>query len=125
MKTMKKLLAVLLLAFPATTMADYLDVIEFKMDESCSFDAYLAIVKDFNEWGKDFGYKAEIWSPLMRGTLDTMFWVGRTKDAETFGHAWDTWRDAQSNPESAAAKLGERMSRCEMNLNRSGFDTYK
>lgn len=120
---MKKLLAALLLALPATAMADYLDVIEFKL--TCDMGEYLAIVKDFNAWGKDYGYKAEIWTPLMRGSLDTVFWVGRSKDAESFGNAWDTWRDAQSKPDSTPAKLWARMSKCENNLNRSGFDTYR
>ena len=50
---MKTLIAALLLAFPATTMADYLDVIEFKL--SCDLGEYMAIVEDFNAWGKDYG----------------------------------------------------------------------
>jgi len=122
---MKKLLAVLLLACPATAMADYLDVIEFKLDESCTLSAYLEIVNDFNAWGKEYGYKAEVWSPLMRDNLQTIFWVGRSKDAETFGNAWDSWRDAQANPDSVPARLWARMSKCETNLHRAGFDTYK
>jgi hypothetical protein len=120
---MKTLIAALLLAFPATTMADYLDVIEFKL--SCDLGEYMAIVEDFNAWGKDYGYRAEVWMPLMRDNLETVFWVGRAKDAETFGNAWDTWRDAQSDPGSVPSRLWARMSKCEINLNRSGFDTYR
>jgi hypothetical protein len=47
------------------------------------------------------------------------------KDAETFGAAWDDWRDALSNTDSTPAMLHARMSECETSLNRSGFDTYK
>lgn len=122
---MKKLMVVLLLVFPVTTLADYLDVIEFKLDESCTLDGYLEVVKEFNAWGESHGYRAEVWAPLMRGTLDTYFWVGRSKDAETFGAAWDVWRDALSNTDSTPAKLHARMAECETSLNRSGFDTYK
>jgi len=120
---MKTLIAALVLAFPATAMADYLDVIEFK--QTCDLDEYMVIVEDFNAWGKDYGYRAEVWMALMRDNLETAFWVGRAKDAETFGNAWDTWRDALSDPNSAPARMWARMEKCETNLNRSGFDTYK
>lgn len=122
---MKKLLAVLLMACPLAAAADNLDVIEFKLQEGCDFAKYMAIVKDFNEWGKAYGYRAEVLSPIQRMNLETMYWVGRSKDAETFGKAWDAWRDAQSDPTSVPAKLWGRFAECETNINRVGYDTYK
>ena len=66
---MKRLLAAMLLFLPAVSMADHLDVIEFKLKDGCSFSKYLGIVKDFNEWGKGHGYKAEILMPVQRATF--------------------------------------------------------
>ncbi|MFZ2508988.1 MAG: hypothetical protein WAW79_11025 [Steroidobacteraceae bacterium] len=54
-----------------------------------------------------------------------MTWLGRSANAATFGKAWDAWRDALSNPDSVPAKLWVRFLKCGVNLNRSGFDTYK
>jgi hypothetical protein len=122
---MKKLLALLLLACPLAAAADNLDVIEIKLKDGCDLAKYLTVVKDFNVWAKDYGYHAEVLSPIQRMNLETIYWVGRSKDAETFGHAWDTWRDAQSDPDSVPAKLWARMSACEININRAGYDTYK
>ena len=45
---MKRILAALMVLMPITSIADHLDVIEFKLKDSCSFSSYLAIVKDFN-----------------------------------------------------------------------------
>ena len=121
---MKRLLAAMLLIMPMTAMADYLDVIEVKLNQGCTFSSYVAIAKDFNEWGKANGYMAEVLMPVQRSSLDTVFWVGRTANAAAFGKAWDTWRDAQANPESVPAKLWTRFVACSVNVSRSGFDTY-
>lgn len=122
---MKKLVTLLLLSMPFAAAADNLDVIEFKLKEDCDLATQLAITKDFNVWGKAYGYRAEILVPIQRMNLETMYWIGRSADAETFGKAWDAWRDALSNPDSVPAKLWARFQECEVNLNRSGFDTYK
>jgi hypothetical protein len=53
-----------------------------------------------------------------------MFWVGRSKDAATFGKAWDTWRDGLSVPDSLASKLWARFQACTTNLSRRGYDAY-
>lgn len=53
---MKTFLAMLLLALPMTAATDHLDVIEFQLDEGCSFDKYMEIVNDFNtQWGSQNG----------------------------------------------------------------------
>jgi len=121
---MKKLIAIALLAVPSASFADHLDVIETKLNQGCSLASYLAVVQDFNEWGKGYGYKAEILVPLQRANLETFFWVGRSASTESFGKAWDAWRDAQANPDSVAAKLNARLDACGTSLNRSGMDTY-
>ena len=122
---MKKLIVAALLITPLPALADFMDVIEFELKEECSFSEYMEIVNDFNEtWGKKHDYIAEIAVPLQSTNLVHMFWLGRTKDAETFGKAWDSWRDAQSDPDSVAAKLWARFQACESNLARRGYDIY-
>jgi hypothetical protein len=121
---MKRLIAIALLAVPCASFADHLDVIEMKLNQGCSLASYLAVVKDFNEWGQGYGYKAEILVPLQRSNLETIFWVGRSASTESFGKAWDAWRDAQANPDSVAAKLNARLDACSTSQNRSGMDTY-
>jgi hypothetical protein len=121
---MKRVLAAMVLMLPVTSMANYLDVIEVKLNQGCTFSSYVAIAKDFNEWGKTNGYKAEFLMPVQRASLDTVFWVGRTANAAAFGKAWDSWRDALANPDSVPAKLWTRFVACSTNVSRSGFDTY-
>lgn len=124
MKVTKVLLAMLFLAVPLTASADHLDVIEFKLNDGCSFDKYMAIVKDFNnQWGSQNGYLAEVLTPIQSHNLESMFWVGRTKDAAAFGKAWDAWRTQLGDPTSVAAKLWARFQACETNLGRRGYDT--
>lgn len=122
---MKKLLAALLLTLPAGALADSIDVIEFKLKEGCDMAQYMAIVADFNAWGKTVGYQTGIMVPIHRANLETMFWLGRASNAEVFGNAWDTWRDAQKDASSVPAKLAARFAACTVNLNRSLYDTYK
>jgi hypothetical protein len=121
---MKRLLAAMLLILPVTSMADHLDVIETKLKDGCTFSSYLAIVKDFNEWGKGYGYKAEVLMPIQRANLESFFWVGRSANAGVFGKAWDAWRDAQANPDSVPAKLEARLEACSTSVSRSGYDAY-
>ena len=122
---MKIFVLTLLLFTPITASAEYLDVIEFKMVDGCSFDKYLKIVKDFNkEWGMKNGYSAKAAMPLQSNNLESMFWLGTTKDAASFGKAWDAWRDAMSDSDSVAAKLQARFTKCSINVARRGYDLY-
>ena len=122
---MSRFILILALLLPMSALADYMDVIEFKLKEDCSFDKYMEIVNDFNDdWGKKNGYRAEIATPVYSNNLVNMYWVGRTKDAAAFGKAWDTWRDALDNPDSSPAKLWARFQACEINLGRRGYDVY-
>ena len=122
---MKIFALTLLLFIPMTASAEYLDVIESKMVDGCSSDKYLTIVKDFNkEWGMKNGYSAKIAMPLQSGDLESFFWLGTTKDAASFGKAWDEWRDAMSDSNSVAAKLQARLDQCSLNAARRGYDLY-
>lgn len=121
---MKRLLAAVLLILPVTSMADHLDAIETKLKDGCAFSNYLEIVRDFNEWGKGHGYKAEVLMPIQRASLESFFWVGQSANAGVFGKAWDAWRDAQANSDSVPAKLWARLEACSTNVSRSGYDTY-
>jgi hypothetical protein len=121
---MRKLIALVLLALPLPAMADHYDVIEFKLTEACSFETYMGVVKDFNEWGKGHGYQAEVAVKLQHTDLNTMIWLGRSANAATFGKAWDTWRNAQSDPASTPAKLQARFAKCSTNVGRRSYDVY-
>jgi hypothetical protein len=122
---MKRRLAIMLFSLaPTLALADHIDVIEFKLNAGCSFDKYMAIVKDFNEWGAKNGYRAEILTPIQSNHLASLYWAGRSKDAATFGKAWDTWRNAQADPNSVESKLWARFQACETNLSRQGYDSY-
>ena len=122
---MKKTIALMLLALPLVAGADYLDVIETKLNDSCSFEQELQITKDFNaQWGAKYGYKAELLMPVESQNLVSIYWVGRTKDAATFGKAWDAWRNEISDPNSVAGRLAGRFQACGTNLARRGYDVY-
>lgn len=121
---MKRLLLAILLCIPFSASAEHMDVIEFKMVEGCSWDKYMQIVEDFNEWGKGYGYNAKVAVPLQNDNLVSYYWLGTSKDAATFGKAWDAWRDGLSDPDSAPAKLWARFLECSENLGRWGYDVY-
>lgn len=122
---MKKLLAIMLLALPMAAAADHLDVIEFTLNNGCSFETQLQNMKDFNtQWGEKNGYKAEILMPIQSHNLVSLYWVGRTRDAAAFGKAWDTWRKDLADPNSVASKLWVRFEACGTNLARRSYDAY-
>lgn len=109
---MKRLLAALVLALPLAAQADYLDVMEIRLREDCSFDQYLQIIKAFNEWAADWDYRADLARPLMGSEPEVLYWLGRAPNTETFGRAWDAWREAQRDPDSRPADLGSRLREC-------------
>jgi hypothetical protein len=116
--------AMLLLALPMTAAADHVDVIEFTLNEGCSFDKYMEIVNDFNtQWGSKNGYKSEVLTPIQSHNLVSMYWVGRSANAAAYGKAWDTWRSGLGDPSSVAAKLWARFQVCSTNVARRGYDT--
>jgi len=123
---MKKVFLIALLSFPFAALADHMDVIQMTIGENCSVAQYVAIMKDFNEqWGADYGYAAELAVPLQSNDLVSVYWVGRSANAEAFGKAWDAWRDAQADPTSEAAKLQARFNACgESNEARRSYDVY-
>lgn len=122
---MRKILILAMLSLPIPVFADYLDVIQFELNEGCSFSEYMEIVNDFNEqWGKKHDYQSEVAVPLQSDNLVSMYWVGRTKDAATFGKAWDAWRDELEDPDSLASRLWARFEACETNMSRRGYDVY-
>ena len=121
---MKKTMALLLLAVPAVACADYVDVLSAKLKEGCSVATLQLIVKDFNEtWAKEGTYKAELLVPMMSQDVNTVYWVGRTKDAETFGKGVERWRREAMDANSVAGKLSARMSQCVNWGSRGGFTT--
>jgi hypothetical protein len=122
---MKKVILTLMLCLPASASAEYLDVIEFRLKDDCSFGEYMQIANDFNtQWGANNGYSSRVAMPLQNDNLKSLFWVGTAENAEAFGRAWDTWRDALADPESVPSKLWERFQACSENIERSGYDLY-
>jgi hypothetical protein len=53
-----------------------------------------------------------------------MRWIGRSKDAASFGKAWDAWRTEITDPATVAGKLAVRFGACSINTARRGFDLY-
>lgn len=111
-------------AFGGVAHAAHWDVIATELTESCSLPEYMEIVGDFNAWGEDYGYQARIAVPLQSDNLTTLFWVGESADAATFGATWDAWRDGQADPSSGPAQLQARFDECAVNLQRTGYDLY-
>ena len=81
------------------------------------------IVKDFNVVAAEDGYKAEILSPLQHSNLESKIWVGRTKNAESFGKGWDAYRSAQADANSSRGKLGARFAACSTLVARRSYET--
>ena len=122
---MKSLLIAALVLGPLSASADHLDVIQVKLKDGCTSNQYVEIAKDFNEnWGKNYGYHAEIAVPVQNDELVSIFWLGRSANTEAFGKAWDAWRDQLADPKSLASKLQARLDNCSVNESRSGFDLY-
>ncbi len=121
---MKRLLISVMLLLPLTAFGAHMDVIEFELLEGCSFSKYMEIVGDFNQWGESYGYKAEIAVPVQSDNLTSMYWLGTSANAASFGKTWDAWRDAMDDPDSEPAKLWARFLICEENITRNGYDLY-
>ena len=115
------LLAVL--ACPLIAKADYVDVLEFKMKEGCTMAKYMDIVKDFNTLAEPKGYKAEILSPYYSSNLDSLIWVGRSKNLETFGKGANAYGDAAADANSAEGKLSARFRDCTTSIARRSYRT--
>ena len=121
----RALLTIAALLAPICASAEHLDVIQFKLKEGCTLETEVAIKNDFNvQWGKSHGYAAEIASPVTSNDLGSLYWIGRSANAEAFGKAWDTWRNEVSDPKSTAGKLEERFQKCGTNESRHSYDTY-
>jgi hypothetical protein len=122
---MRRLLMIAMLLAPLSAAAEHLDVIQAKLNEGCTVAQYAAIKNDFNEqWGKSHGYRAEIAVPVVSSDLTSVFWIGRSASAESFGKAWDAWRTELSDPKSVAAKLNQRFEKCTTDEARRGYDLY-
>ena len=121
---MKRLLVAIALLVPFSASAEHMDVIQFKMRDGCSFEKYMTIVSDFNDWGKAYGYSAKIAVPLQDNDLVSYYWLGTSKNAAAFGKAWDAWRDGLGDADSGPAKLAARFAECTENLSRSGYDLF-
>ena len=122
---MKKILFSFLLTLPIGAFADHIDVIEVQLNEDCALSTYLAIKDDFNEqWAKKYDYHAEVLVPIQSNNLTSLFWVGRSTNAEAFGKAWDHWNSDLIDPDSVASKLWARFLNCGANIGRRGYDAY-
>ena len=122
MKTLAALLATAFLSLPAAASADFVDVIESTLNDGCDMDKYLAIVNDFNAYYKDKGYQTEILLPVHAEEADgTIFWIGRSSNATTFGQAFDHWEVEVDKSGSAVNKLSDRFVECTTNVRRASY----
>ena len=114
-------------AFCLSTVAkaDMWDVLEITLSEKCTVEKYLNLVDDFNEYYKDKGYQAEILLPLHTENQAAIFWIGRTKNNEDFGKAYDHWLAGQAQDGSAVDKLSDRFADCGTTTSRSSFITAR
>ena len=112
-----------MLACPLIAKADYVDVIEFKLKESCTMAKYMDIVKDFNTLYEPKGYKAEIMSPFYSSNLESFIWVGRTKDIESFGKGSNAYGNAATDANTAEGKLAARFRDCTTSIARRSYRT--
>ena len=110
-----------MLASPMIASADYLDVIESKMKEGCTITKYMDIVKDFNALYTPKGYTAEILTPIYGTNMDTIIWVGRTKNIETFGKGAQAYGDAVADANSPEGKIAARFRECSTNVARRSY----
>ena len=110
---MKKLLIFAIFCFPAISWADHIDVIPAILKDGCSIADYVAIVADFNkDWGSNYGYQVEVLVPMQGNDMDTLYWLGRSENAATFGAAFDAWEANVGNPDSTEGKLIARLIEC-------------
>ncbi|HXI86483.1 MAG TPA: hypothetical protein VNH64_03420 [Parvularculaceae bacterium] len=121
---MKKILLAAVLAASTPAYAENWDVIRMQLQNNCTLPQLMTIVTDFNKWGADYGYHAQIAAPIQSQDVTSIFWVGKSADAATFGKAWDAWRDAQADAKSTPAMLNARFQKCTKNMERSGYDVY-
>ena len=121
---MKRLLISAILLLPLSAIGEHMDVIEFELKEACSFSQYMDIVSDFNKWAANYGYHAEVAVPLHSDNMTSLFWLGTSANAATFGKTSDTWRDLRGDPDSEPAKLTARIAECSKNLSRRGYKTH-
>jgi hypothetical protein len=122
---MKRIIATMLLLSPMIAWANHIDVFEFKGNGSCTFNNYLAVVREFNQWGAKNDHKAEILVPIQSDILARMYWVGRRQSAAALGKATDTWCNAVADPNSLESKLLARLQACASNISRQGYETYQ
>ena len=121
---MKRTIVTAMLLFSGAAFSDHVDVIEFTLNEGCSKEQYLEIVYDFREeWGSKNGYETEILFPLQSNNMTSIFWVGRSANAATFGAAYDKWSTELADSDSTAAKLNERFGDCSTSIGRRGYLT--
>ena len=84
---------------------------------------YMDIAKDFNALYGPKGYTTEILSPIYGTSLDSMIWVGRTKDMESFGKGAKAYGDAVADANSAEGKIAARFRECTTSVARRSYRT--
>jgi hypothetical protein len=117
---MKKIIGAMLFLVASASHAGHLEVISFTLNDDCSMAKYLEIVNDFNAWAETRGYQTEIAVPHFSDDQETLYWMGRSANAEVFGKANDEWVGALGNAGSVPAQLMARFNECG-----AGIDTRR
>ena len=103
--------------------SEYGDVVEMKLNDNCSLDQITSIKDEFNEVleSKGWDYRAEIWQPIERQDITTVYWIGRSPSFPDFAQEFTEYFEEATKGNTAEADLEASMAECRVNLSRSGF----
>lgn len=85
----------------------------FRSRKAVHWVTYIKNKDDFDKnWGMDYACHVEITAPLQSNDMSTIFWLGRSKNAVSFGAVFDAWNEGIPATESVAGKLNARFVDC-------------
>jgi hypothetical protein len=102
---------------------EYADVIEMKLSDDCSLVEMTALKNQFNDVLENKGWdcRAEIWQPIQRQDITTVYWIGRAPSFPDFAQEFTEYFEEATKGNTPEADLETSMANCRVNLSRSGF----
>ena len=70
---------------------------------------------------KGWDYRAEIWQPIERQDITTVYWIGRSPSFPDFAKEFTEYFEEAMKGNTPEAGLEDSMTNCRVNLSRSGF----
>ncbi len=110
-------------SFGLLSNTEYGDVVEMKLNNDCTISEMISIKDQFNEVLKNKGwdYRAEIWQPIERQDITTLYWIGRSPSFPDFAQEFTEYFEEAMKGNTPEAGLEDSMTNCRVNLSRSGF----